>query len=52
MMRLASGEMRNFLVSTATFELSDGWRFVALFLDQTDRLAAEQAQFILNVELE
>ncbi len=52
MMRLASGEMRNFLVSTATFELSDGWRFVALFLDQTDRLAAEQAQHILNVELE
>jgi PAS domain S-box-containing protein len=52
MMRLASGELRNFLVSTATFELSGGWRFVALFLDQTDRLAAEHAQHILNVELE
>lgn len=52
MMRLASGELRNFLVSTATFELSGGWRFVASFLDQTDRLAAEQAQHVLNVELE
>jgi PAS domain S-box-containing protein len=52
MMRLASGEVRNFLVSTAAFELSDGWRFVALFLDQTDRLDAEKAQHILNVELE
>ena len=52
MMRLASGELRNFLVSTAAFEMSEGWRFVALFLDQTDRLAAERAQHILNVELE
>ncbi len=52
MMRLANGEQRYFLLSSATFELSGGWRFVASFLDQTDRLAAEKAQHILNVELE
>lgn len=52
MLRMANGELRHFLVSTASFELSDGWRFVALFLDQTDRLEAEKAQHILNVELE
>lgn len=51
-MRLADGEIRNFLVSTAAFELPEGWRFVALFLDQTDRLAAEKAQTTLNAELE
>ncbi|MFZ6801270.1 ATP-binding protein [Undibacterium sp. Di24W] len=51
-MCLADGEIRNFLVSTAAFELPEGWRFVALFLDQTDRLAAEKAQTTLNSELE
>lgn len=51
-MRLAHGEIRHFLVSTAAFELSEGWRFVALFLDQTDRLSAEKAQTTLNAELE
>lgn len=52
MLRLANGEIRSFLVSTSSFELSGGWRFVATFLDQTDRLEAEKAQHILNVELE
>jgi PAS domain S-box-containing protein len=51
-MRLAQGDIRHFLISTAAFETSAGWRFVALFLDQTDRLAAEKAQHVLNVELE
>nr|WP_315486359.1 PAS domain-containing sensor histidine kinase [uncultured Undibacterium sp.] len=51
-MCLANGEIRNFLVSTAAFELPEGWRFVALFLDQTDRLTAERAQTTLNAELE
>ncbi|MBR7799073.1 sensor histidine kinase [Undibacterium fentianense] len=52
MLRLANGEIRHFLISTAAFELSGGWRFVASFLDQTDRLAAEQVQQNLNAELE
>ncbi|MBI3714292.1 MAG: PAS domain-containing sensor histidine kinase [Burkholderiales bacterium] len=51
-MRLANGERRHFLISSSSFESPNGWRFVALFLDQTDRLKAEQAQHILNVELE
>lgn len=51
-MRLANGELRHFLISSSSFESPDGWRFVALFLDQTDRLKAEEAQHILNVELE
>ncbi|MBC3880481.1 PAS domain-containing sensor histidine kinase [Undibacterium sp. LX40W] len=51
-MRLSNGEKRHYLISTSAFELSGGWRFVALFLDQTDRLAAEKAQHILTVELE
>ncbi|MFC0351009.1 sensor histidine kinase [Undibacterium danionis] len=51
-MRLAHGEIRQFLVSTAAFESTAGWRFVALFLDQTDRLSAEKAQHVLNAELE
>ena len=51
-MRLANQEKRHYLISTSAFELSGGWRFVALFLDQTDRLAAEKAQHILTVELE
>ncbi len=51
-MRLANGELRHFLVSSSSFESPNGWRFVALFLDQTDRLKAEEAQHILNVELE
>jgi PAS domain S-box-containing protein len=51
-MRLADGSTRGFLVSTATFQLSDGWRYVASLLDQTDRLAAEQAQQVLNATLE
>ncbi|WMW82032.1 PAS domain-containing sensor histidine kinase [Undibacterium cyanobacteriorum] len=49
---LYKGEKRHFLISTAAFELAEGWRFVALFLDQTDRLSAEKAQHILTVELE
>lgn len=49
---LSKGEKRHFLISTAAFELAEGWRFVALFLDQTDRLAAEKAQHVLTVELE
>lgn len=51
-MRLANGELRHFLISSSSFESPNGWRFVALFLDQTDRLKAEEAQHILNVELE
>lgn len=51
-MRLANGELRYFLISSSSFESPNGWRFVALFLDQTDRLKAEEAQHILNVELE
>jgi len=51
-MRLANGEQRHFLISSSSFESPNGWRFVALFLDQTDRLKAEEAQHILNVELE
>jgi PAS domain S-box-containing protein len=50
-MRLADGSMRIFLISTSSFQLSDGWRYVALLLDQTDRLAAEEAQHELNVVL-
>lgn len=51
-MRLADGSTRIFLISTSSFQLSDGWRYVALLLDQTDRLAAEAAQHELNVALE
>lgn len=51
-MRLADGSTRNFLISTSTFQLAEGWRYVALLLDQTDRLAAEEAQHVLNVTLE
>ena len=51
-MRMADGSTRSFLVSTSTFQLADGWRYVALLLDQTDRLAAEEAQQMLNITLE
>lgn len=51
-MRLGDGSTRSFLISTSTFQLADGWRYVALLLDQTDRLAAEEAQHALNVTLE
>lgn len=51
-LRLPTGDLRHFLLSTSVFESPHGWRFVALFLDQTDRLAAERAQYVLNVELE
>lgn len=51
-MRLADGSTRSFLVSTSSFQLADGWRYVALLLDQTDRLAAEATQHELNATLE
>lgn len=51
-LRLADGSTRIFLISTSSFPLSEGWRYVALLLDQTDRLAAEEAQQVLNLTLE
>ncbi|MFZ6748288.1 sensor histidine kinase [Undibacterium sp. Ren11W] len=51
-MRVANASTRHFLISTASFELSDGWRYVALLLDQTDRLDAEHALQELNLNLE
>lgn len=49
---LPDGSTRTYLLSMATFELAEGWRYVSLLLDQTDRLAAAEAQRALNVDLE
>jgi PAS domain S-box-containing protein len=51
-LRIADGSYRTFLLSISCFELADGWHYVSSALDQTDRLAAEQVQYLLNVELE
>jgi PAS domain S-box-containing protein len=51
-MRRADASTGHFLISTSSFELSDGWRYVATLLDQTDRLAAEDALLELNATLE
>ncbi len=51
-LRVANRSRRTFLLSVSCFELADGWRYVASLIDQTDRVAAEQMQHLLNVELE
>jgi PAS domain S-box-containing protein len=51
-LRIADGSHRTFLLSVSCFELADGWHYVSSLLDQTDRLVAEQVQYLLNVELE
>lgn len=48
----ADGSIRHYLLNTSTFSLVGGKRIVATLIDQTDRLMAEKAQNLLQVELE
>ena len=51
-LRLENGNIRHYLLSTSSFSLVSGKRIVATLIDQTDRLMAEKAQHLLNIELE
>ncbi len=49
---IAGGEQRHFLLSVALIERDGCTSYIALMLDQTDRIRAEAAQQALNCQLE
>lgn len=51
-MRVANGEVRDFLTHVALIDTAQGKRYINMLIDQTDRLNAEAAQRALNCELE